>query len=282
MEQISNHLMFKVETVKKEIHFDKGGINEIKQETGWKEETSREYYSMDRSEDLFKEDLSLKPVVRDTFSSSFSIEDATVLNEELSDEEVTFDDVIQRYNTVNNDETYEENRQFEMRPKFGYEASSLIQVFKCFFANCNKIFTTHDMLKTHQHKDHFPPEERSFEADKFKCCGKLYSNKESLRKHKSNHKRFLCPVEGCDRNNLTTYRLKLHLNRHAKGLYHKQSSLPDQTIPCSHCNKSFVTMSGLHRHISVSHLLFACIHPRCGQKFINSLALKIHKVQHDS
>lgn len=150
--------------------------------------------------------------------------------------------------------------------------SKEIKRFKCDFADCERSYSTHGNLKTHQktHKGEYT----------FICnepgCGKQFLTSYSLRIHVRVHTRekpYECEVSGCEKTFNTVYRLHAHQRIHTGNTF---NCLEDG------CTKYFTTLSDLRKHIRThtGEKPFKCEESGCGKAFAASHHLKTHKRTH--
>ncbi|XP_022200666.2 transcription factor IIIA [Nilaparvata lugens] len=123
-------------------------------------------------------------------------------------------------------------------------------------ADCKKTFPRLNDLKTHR-----------FEHDNilpFKCdyCGKAYISNKELRKHRRTHRRYKCPVPGCESLEFDTFK---ELQKH--------KVIHNSVIRCSLCAKEFAMQCRLRVHMEEVHPTepnaahWPCTHQGCSRIF---------------
>jgi KRAB domain-containing zinc finger protein len=145
-------------------------------------------------------------------------------------------------------------------------------VLKCLVADCTKTFTEAQELK--KHVDTHDSE------NQYACqvCGKLFSSKFNLNKHKLQHKvdKIMCPVPFCKSSGSRLSKMHEHM---------KIEHIHDIQTTCQLCGQGFYSATQFKNHW-FAHTretigVLKCLHEDCQEQFSVSADLREHLKQHN-
>ena len=154
------------------------------------------------------------------------------------DEQFEQDEQSEQFETTN-EEIESENHDTS---NINHEVAKAISRFHC--EKCDQTYSTKDFLYRHMDKSH------GIKNSWHQCnkCQKLFMKRSSMEAHRRNctkKVKYPCKQQNC----CETFPTRILLNIHEQSVH----NIEQEVLKCEQCESSFLTQSGLRKHVKTNH-----------------------------